>query len=114
MRYKRFTIEVVSIENDEEESDVPCGDCIQCCVGLSPYLTPEEMMSGKYIYSLTNTGTDIPVISIPRTERGCVYLLDNKCTIYNDRPKACRQFDCRKGHYYPFKDLVKEKFDIDL
>jgi len=25
----------------------------------------------------------------------CVYLEDNLCTIYNNRPNACKNFDCR-------------------
>ena len=26
---------------------------------------------------------------------GCVYLVDNRCSIYSDRPWVCRTFDCR-------------------
>lgn len=114
-KFKKFDITVLSIESEENFSDVPCGSCTQCCEKLSPYLTPEEFLSGKYIYSLISTDDpSIPVIAIPRNEKGCLYFVDNKCSIYNDRPKSCRQFDCRKGHYPPFKDLVKEKFEIDI
>jgi Fe-S-cluster containining protein len=114
MIYKHYTISAVSIGRDLEDANVPCGDCLQCCVSLTPYLTPEEFESGQYIYTLLAGPDNTPCIAIPRTEDGCVYLKNNKCSIYETRPKACRQFDCRKGHYLPFKDLVKQKFNIDI
>jgi Fe-S-cluster containining protein len=49
-----------------------------------------------------------PAIAIPRTERGCIYLDHNKrCTIYDIRPKACRQFDCRLNH----SPVITNKFE---
>lgn len=115
MIYKTFNIKAVAIQRDLKEESVPCGDCIACCVHLSPILTPDEFANGKYIYTLISSEDRFkPTIAIPRDENGCIYLENNKCKIYNDRPLACRQFDCRKGHYYKFKDLVKTKFNIDL
>ena len=112
MIFKTYRIQAVCIERDVEFSDVPCGECNQCCIHLSPLLTPEEFESGKYIYTLTTTpNTSLPAFAIPRDKNGCYYLKDGKCSIYNDRPKACRQFDCRKGHYPQFKDLALRKFN---
>lgn len=112
MQFKTYHIQAVSIFRDYiKDSNVPCGDCVRCCKELSPNLTPEEFESGKYIYTLiTSPINNLPTIAIPRNEDGCIYLKDNKCVIYNDRPKACRQFDCRSGHYSKFKDLALEKF----
>ena len=116
MKFKSYQIHVVAIERDNPISDVPCGDCIQCCVRLSPNLTPEEFESGQYMYTLLSTpGQHTPNVAIPRGERGCFYLDENrKCSIYDRRPLACRQFDCREGHYPPFADLVKEKFNMEM
>lgn len=115
MIYKKFQIEAVAIKNDEPESDVPCGSCTECCRKLSPILTPDEFINGKYVYTLLSSpDPNTPLIGIPRTELGCFYFNGNFCTIYDNRPLACRQFDCRQNHYPPFKDLVKEKFNIDL
>ena len=76
-------------------------------------LSSEEFESGKYIYTLLKTEfSDQPVIAIPRTEDGCIYLKNNKCSIYETRPHACRQFDCRKGHYPAFKDIALSKFNM--
>ena len=111
---KQYDITCITNElRDVPESIVECGECIQCCIGLSPHLTPAEFESGEYIYTLytaSGSNSNIPVIAIPRTERGCIYLHENKCTIYDRRPLSCRQFDCRKGHYPPFKDIALDKF----
>lgn len=114
MIYKHYAINPVSIERDLPIADVPCGDCAQCCVSLTPYLTPSEFESGQYIWSLLNGPDGTPCIAIPRMESGCIYYVNKACSIYDIRPLACRQFDCRKNHYSPFKDLVMEKFGIDI
>lgn len=110
MKYRTFPIKVIAIERDLPDSDVPCNtiNCIDCCVKLSPYLTPDEFMSGLYIYTFLNTADpDKPAACIPRTERGCIYLDDDKkCSIYNIRPRACKQFDCRLNH----SPIIQNKF----
>jgi FkbM family methyltransferase len=91
-------MKAVTVETDLPESDVACTTiaCTDCCERLSPFLTEEELYSGNYIYTFINTGDDKPAIAIPRTNAGCVYLShDKNCTIYDRRPKSCRQFDCR-------------------
>jgi Fe-S-cluster containining protein len=102
MKYKTIYLKAVIVETNEEISDVPCMSvgCTECCERLSPFLTEEEMASGKYIYTFIDVGDDKPAIAVPRTEHGCVYLDHNKmCTIYETRPLSCRQFDCRKNHH---------------
>lgn len=111
MKYKTYEIKVVSVERDIPESNVDCKSvsCTECCEKLSPFLTHDEWTSGKYIYTLLDVGVDTPTIAIPRNERGCVYLDENKhCTIYNIRPLACRQFDCRKNHHPKIKNKFEE------
>ncbi len=111
MIFKTYNIQVIATHRSYiPESDVPCGTCNECCVKLSPNLTPEEFESGKYVYTLLTSSSNLPQIAVPRTDKGCFYLSDSGCTIYEDRPIACRQFDCRKGHYPAFKELSLEKF----
>jgi Fe-S-cluster containining protein len=100
--------------SDEPISDVPCDTCTICCQLLSPFLTPEEIASGRYPISLIN-GPEGPVVALFRnTYGGCAMLKDNKCSIYEDRPIACRQFDCRKGHHPKTNVVAKEKFGTVL
>lgn len=117
--YKIININLTSVASEEPISDVPCGDCSMCCQLLSPYLTPEEMTSGKYPISLVNPSEEQvmenpnvgPTITMFRNEKGgCSMFVDGKCSIYEDRPLACRQFDCRRGHHPKLVSVAKEKF----
>jgi Fe-S-cluster containining protein len=101
-------INITSVRTDEIVSEVPCGTCTLCCQKLSPYLTPDEIASGKYPISLVNPTQEQlnlnpnvgPLVVLYRKkEGGCGMFVDGKCSIYEDRPIACRQFDCRKGHH---------------
>jgi len=112
MKFKTFEFKGVIVSTDLQESDVPCGSCFDCCSKLSPYLTEEEFLSGKYNYTFLRVdGFDKPVIAVPKAEHGgCMYLVNNKCTIYERRPKSCRQFDCRtpeSGHH-----KITNKFEV--
>jgi Fe-S-cluster containining protein len=116
MKYKTFVINAIIIEHEQPESNVPCTTikCTECCEKLSPYLTEEELRSGKYLYTLLNSGDpNRPVIAIPKTDRGCFYFTKEKtCSIYENRPQACRQFDCRKSHHPNIKNKFTES-EID-
>lgn len=105
---------VYTVVSELPHSTVECGECFACCTLLSPNLTPEEVESGKYPLSLTKGETGF-LVSIFRTETGgCSLLIDGKCSVYNDRPQACRQYDCRKGHHQSTNHIAKEKFGIDI
>ena len=91
-------------------SEVPCDGCTACCTSSQfVYIEPDE----------TDTLTRIPVellFPAPRMpaghmvlgydERGhCPMLIDDKCSIYEHRPKACRTYDCR---IFPAAGVVVE------
>lgn len=114
-----LSVNLTAIAHEEEIADVPCGTCVKCCTTLAPYLTPDEITSGKYPISLTQpTHADLmdnpdcgPIITIFKSKGGgCASLIDSQCSIYDDRPIACRQFDCRKGHHESLVEFAKEKF----
>jgi FkbM family methyltransferase len=111
MKIGTFTFKGITIESEYPISDVPCGTCVDCCSKLTPYLTNEEFISGDYAYTFMKVdGSEEPVITIPKSvDGGCMYLVNNRCSIYSKRPKACRQFDCR----YPETSHAKisNKFD---
>lgn len=108
-------INLTAAITDEVISEVPCGSCTLCCQKLSPYLTPEEIASGKYPISLVNPSQEQlnlnpnvgPLVVLYRKkEGGCGMFVDGKCSIYENRPIACRQFDCRKGHHPSIPNMV--------
>jgi uncharacterized protein len=84
----------------EHGSDVPCGSCTACCTSSQfIHIGPDE----------TDTLARIPaelLFPAPRLpgghvvlgydERGhCPMLIDDRCSIYEDRPRTCRTYDCR-------------------
>jgi Fe-S-cluster containining protein len=115
MKIQTININLSSIKSEEPEEIVPCGTCTLCCEKLSPFLSPEEVASGLYPLSLINPtieqkqiNPDIgPVVVLYRKkEGGCGMFIDGKCSIYEYRPKACRQFDCRKGHHPTIPNMI--------
>lgn len=82
------------------DSDVPCDGCTACCTSSQfVHIGPDE----------TDTLSRIPkelLFPAPRMpaghvllgydERGhCPMLIDGRCSIYEDRPRTCRTYDCR-------------------
>lgn len=114
IKYNTLTINLTSITTDETITEnVPCGTCTFCCERLSPFLTPDEISSGIYPISLVqptpeellnNIGPK--VVLFMNSNRGCSMLINGKCTIYENRPLACRQFDCRKQHHPLIPDMT--------
>lgn len=117
--FKNLPVILTSYYSDDADSDVPCGTCTRCCELLAPMLTPDEISSGRYPLSFTNPtpdqrrinpDSDIVVTLYRRPTGGCGMFIDGRCSIYDHRPQACRQFDCRKGHYPGLIEHAKEKF----
>lgn len=107
-------IDLISVSTDAPIEDVPCGTCTACCEILSPYLTIEEINSGKYPISLVQEGRNGAAVTLFRnSEGGCSMFIDGKCFIYEHRPIACRQFDCRKGHHPKTNEIAMEKFGVN-
>ena len=76
--------------------------------------TFEEIQSGLYPISLLAPENPIdpesgPIVVLFRNlNGGCGMFIDGKCSIYDHRPKSCRQFDCRKMHHPKIPNMVKE------
>lgn len=108
-------INLISISTDEPTEDVPCGTCGVCCEILAPHLTIDEINSGKYPISFVDEGLTGPTITLFRNSKGgCAMYIEGKCSIYEHRPTACRQFDCRKGHHLKTNNVAMEKFGVDV
>jgi hypothetical protein len=100
----------------QQPADVPCGGCTACCTS-SQFVTiePDE----------TDTLAHIPaelLFPAPRAPRGymvlgyderghCPMLVDNRCSVYQHRPRACRTYDCR---VFPASGVAADKVDIAL
>ena len=84
----------------EAESDVPCGSCTGCCTASQfIHIGPEETAAlGRIPAELLFPAPRAPDghVLMGYDERGhCPMLTDGACSIYEDRPRTCRTYDCR-------------------
>ena len=84
----------------EAESDVPCDGCTACCRSSQfVHIEPDEADALAHIPAELL----FPAPRLPRghvllgyDERGhCPMLVDDRCSVYEHRPRACRTYDCR-------------------
>jgi Fe-S-cluster containining protein len=98
-------------------SDVPCDGCTACC--RSSQFVPIEP---DELDTLTHVPAELqfPAPGRPRghvvlgyDEQGhCPMLIDDRCSIYPHRPRACRTYDCRifpAAGVTPDKPLVADR-----
>ncbi len=86
----------------EVQQHVDCTSCANCCrlsvVSVSkPEIEAIARQVGVTVEAATRLYTipdrDAPALRILRNDRDtCVFLHQNRCTIYPARPKACREF----------------------
>jgi hypothetical protein len=89
-----------AVLRDEQDADVPCGDCVGCCVSSYPIpLRPTDRIAQQEVpeqFLLQVAGLAPGHLMMGFREDGsCPFLLDRACTIYTDRPRTCRDYDCR-------------------
>ncbi len=117
-RVRVWNIKITTIEQLEKECDGKiCKDCdAYCCKNVIPLLNYEEFISGKYpiqVIDIPELKKDLPtsqnVIGLAMRKEGCFFLKDNKCSIYGDRPKACKVYDCRIDERPEIKEFVKKR-----
>ncbi len=84
----------------EGDAEVPCDGCTACCRSAQfVHIGPAERDTLAHIPA----ELVFPAPRMPRghvvlgyDERGhCPMLVDNRCSIYAHRPRACRVYDCR-------------------
>ena len=104
---KNLDVQVAQIHEEVFEK-TNCMSCANCCKTTGPLFTEKDierisksfrMKPSKFIESFLRIDEDNDYVlqSVP-----CAFLgADNKCSIYDIRPKACREFphtDRRKFH----------------
>ncbi len=82
------------------EADVPCGECNACCrSGYFIHVGLEESEARAHIPEellFAAPGRSRGTLLMGYDENGhCPMLVDGACSIYEVRPQACRNYDCR-------------------
>lgn len=99
---------------EKRPAQVPCGACNACC-RTSHYIhvRPEERRALRklpraYLYPAPAMPPGVFVLGYDAAGR-CPLLVEERCTIYADRPIACRTFDCR---IYAAAGIAADRPDI--
>jgi uncharacterized protein len=83
----------------ERDADVPCGDCVGCCV--SSYPIPLRPTDRAALDLVPAEHLHFPAVAGGLARMGyrddgtCPMLCAGKCSIYEGRPQTCRDYDCR-------------------
>jgi hypothetical protein len=82
------------------DATVPCDGCTACCrSSFFVHIGPDETAALRRIPpALLVRAPGLPdgYKVLGYDERGhCPMLVDDRCSIYEDRPQTCRKFDCR-------------------
>ena len=84
----------------ERDAVVPCGRCTACCRSSQfVHIGPDEADTLRHV----PLALRFPAPRLPRghvllgyDDHGrCPMLVDDRCSIYEHRPRACRTYDCR-------------------
>ena len=84
----------------ERESAVPCGGCTACCRSAQfIHIEPDEADTlARIPAELLFPAPLLPSgnLVLGYDENGhCPMLIDDRCSIYEHRPRTCRTYDCR-------------------
>ena len=104
--------------NGRRASDVPCDSCTACCTASQfIHIGPEETDALAHIPAqLLFPAPRLPTghVLLGYDEQGhCPMLVNNRCSIYEHRPRTCRTYDCRVFAAAGVSVEDKEKVLID-
>ncbi len=82
------------------ESDVPCDGCTACCTSSQfVHIEPDESdvlahIPGELLFPAPRMPPGHVVLGYDANGH-CPMLVDDRCSIYEHRPRTCRTYDCR-------------------
>ena len=99
-RFSAWLAETRRALAEEADADVPCGDCTACCTSsYFIHVRPDDKAAlaripKKLLFAAPGLPKGHKVMGFD--QRGhCPMLVDGRCSIYDDRPRTCRTYDCR-------------------
>lgn len=99
--FSRWLLDYLRAQSQPEPtSEVPCGDCNACCKSsfyIPIHSAERETIALIPVSRLTRAAnTNEPRWVLDQSVTGaCPMLVDDACSIYAQRPRTCRRFDCR-------------------
>jgi Fe-S-cluster containining protein len=114
VRFADWLGSAVATLEDDVPAEVPCGDCNACCrTHHYIHVRPEEKhararLPRESLYPAPGLPPGYLVIG-PDEDGCCPLLAEGRCTVYEDRPLACRTYDCR---VYAATGVAPDRADI--
>lgn len=98
--FSAWLAEMLGAMRGDWPSVVPCAGCTACCTSSQfVHIGPDERDTLAHIPAeLLFPAPRLPLghVVLGYDERGhCPMLVDNRCSIYEHRPRTCRTYDCR-------------------
>ncbi len=99
-RLSEWFVAMQRARRGEQTADVPCDGCTACCrssqfVAIEPDET-DTLAHGPAELRFPAPRMPVGHVVLGFDERGhCPMLVDDACSIYEHRPRACRTYDCR-------------------
>jgi Fe-S-cluster containining protein len=98
-------------------SDVPCDGCTACCRSAQfVHIEPDELDTLAHVpaeLQFAAPGRPKGHVVLGYDDHGrCPMLIEDRCSIYEHRPRACRTYDCRvfpAAGVTPDQPLVAER-----
>ncbi len=116
--FASWVAEIRGAIRGDNPADVACDGCTACCTSSQfVHIAPDETAT------LARIPADL-LFPAPRMPRGhvllgyddrghCPMLRDRACSIYDDRPRTCRTYDCRVFAAAGLSAVADDKPDID-
>lgn len=77
-----------------QQGTVPCNGCTECCYHVGVDVNPDTEPPERLQHLDLERRPDGWFLR-KRADGACVHLGPNGCTVYEHRPNACRNYDCR-------------------
>ena len=93
-----------------------CNQCGNCCKGIRINFELDEELKAHFIQITEEDAIKYhPIFALFRDNSyryyNCNKLVDNKCSIHNNKPSLCKAYPSMDGH--SIKDIECGYFDID-
>lgn len=98
--FSGWLVSMRSALRGERDADVPCDGCTACCTSSQfIHIEPDETDTLTHIPQallFPAPGSLLGHVVLGYDDNGhCPMLIDEKCSIYEHRPRTCRTYDCR-------------------
>lgn len=99
-RFSVWLDKILKVLRNGQASEVPCGRCTACCTSSQfIHIAPDEVdalavIPGELLFPAPRLPPGHVLMGY--NELGhCPMLIDGACSIYEQRPRTCRTYDCR-------------------